>query len=126
MSKDQQVDHERFTKLGIARESPKNKEPSVPHNDSRNTPNPDDYYLKSIKLDVSTFDGCHDPQLFLNWIQQINRYFTWYPLSKPKKVKFAAMKLTDQASHYWTNVEPMREMPMSGAYRDLGYHEGQT
>ena len=66
MRKDLLVDHERLTKIEIAREPPKIEEPPVPPNDSRNIHNHDDQYLKSIKLDVPTFDGCHDLQLFLD------------------------------------------------------------
>jgi len=29
-----------------------------------NTPNPDDQYLKNIKIDDPTFDGRHDPNFF--------------------------------------------------------------
>jgi len=32
-----------------------------------NPPNLDAQYLKSIKIDVPNFDGCHDPQLFIDW-----------------------------------------------------------
>ena len=32
----------------------------------------------------------------------------WYDLTEPKKVKFAAMKLTGQANQYWTNLVNMR------------------
>jgi len=64
------------------------------------TPNHDDQYLKSIKLDVPTFDRRHDPQFFLDRLQQLDKYFTWYPFIEPRKVKFPAMKLTDQASQY--------------------------
>jgi len=96
---DQQVDHERLAKIETARKPLKIKETPVPPNDSRNTPNPDDQCLKSIKLDVPTFDGRLDPLLLLNWLQ-LNRYFAWYPLSEPRKVKFVAMKLTGQASQY--------------------------
>ena len=46
----------------------------MPPNDHRNASNPDDQYLKSVKLDVPTFDGCHDPQFFLDWLQQLDRY----------------------------------------------------
>ena len=28
---------------------------------------PDSQFLKSIKIDVPTFDGRHDPQVFLDW-----------------------------------------------------------
>jgi len=67
----------------------------MPPNDHRNASNPDDQYLKSVKLDVPTFDGCHDPQFFLDWLQQLDRYFKWYLLTETRKVKFATMKLTD-------------------------------
>jgi len=95
--KDQQVDHERLAKLETSREPPKIEEPPVPPNGNHNAPNPDDQYLKSIKLDIPTFDGRHDPQLLLDWPQQLDRYFTWNPLMKFRKVKFASMKLTGQA-----------------------------
>ena len=61
MRKDQQIDHQRLTKLEIAWESSKIEEPPVPPNDNRNALNPDDQYLESIKLDVLTYDGHHDP-----------------------------------------------------------------
>ena len=32
----------------------------------------------------------------------------WYDLTEPRKVKFAVMKLTCQASQYWTNLVNMR------------------
>ena len=36
-------------------------------NNTENISNPDVQYLKNIKIDVSNFEGRHDPQLFLNW-----------------------------------------------------------
>jgi len=63
--KNQQVDHDILSKLKIAWEPPKIEEPPAPPNDNCNAPNSDDQYLKSIKLDVSTFDGCHNAQFFL-------------------------------------------------------------
>ena len=38
----------------------------------------------------------------------MDKYFLWYPLSEEKRVKFAAMKLTGQASQFWTNMETLR------------------
>src|SRR5436190_8174187 len=75
---------------------------------NRNDGDPDDRYIKSIKVDAPTFDGSLDPQSFLEWFQQMDRYFTWFQLSEERKVKFAAMKLTGQAGQYWSNVEIMR------------------
>jgi len=74
----------------------------------RGEQDPDSHYLKSIRIDVDTFDGHHGPQLFLDWTQQLDKYFTWYDLSGPRKVKFVTMKLTDQASQYWTNLVNIR------------------
>ena len=56
--------------------------------------------LEALSLDVLTLDGQLDSQLFLDWIQQLDKYFTRYGLTELRKVKFAVMKLTDQASQY--------------------------
>ena len=63
-----------------------------------NPPNPNDQYLNNIKIDVPTFDGRHDPQLFLSWTLQLDKYFTLCNFTEPRKIKFVAMKLTGQAS----------------------------
>lgn len=51
--------------------------------------------MKSIKLDIHTFDGRLEPKYFHDWLQNMDRYFTWYSLSEARKVKFAAMKLME-------------------------------
>ena len=72
-------------------------------------------------MDVPTFDGRLDSQHFLDWIQQLDKYFTWYNFTQLRKVKFAAMKLSDQASQYWTNLEIIRaacdKKPINTWYR---------
>ena len=35
-------------------------------------------------------------------------YFTWYKLTESKKIKYDAIKLSDQISRYWTNLENRR------------------
>jgi len=71
------------------------------HRDNSADPsNPDAQYLKSIKIDVPTFDERHDSQFFLDWTLQLDRYFTWYKLTELKKVKFAIINLSGQASQY--------------------------
>ena len=64
--------------------------------------------MKIIKIDVLTFNGCHDPQFFLDWTLQLDGHFTWDELNEPRKLKFAAIKLSNQASQYWTNLENRR------------------
>ena len=40
----------------------------------------------------------------------MDRYFKWYVMSEERKVSFAAMKLTRQASQYTTSIETLREI----------------
>jgi len=61
-------------------------------------------------MDISTFDGrlyyssyLRDPQIILDWLQSMDKYFIWYPLSEAEKVRFATKKLTAQANQYWTD-----------------------
>jgi len=61
---------------------------------TENPSDPNDQFLKNIKIDDPTFDGCHDPQIFLDWTLQLDKRFTWYNLTEPRKIKFVAMKLT--------------------------------
>ena len=89
-------------------------------------------FLKSIKIDIPTFNGRHVPQLFLDWTQQLDKYFTWYDLTELRKVKFAAMKLTGQANQYWTNLvkkwvlcgqEPYMKDELRGKYVLPNYYK---
>ena len=66
---------ERLVKLETACEPPNPLHPNVERNTQHNAHNSDEQYLRSIKLDVSIFDGHLDPQLFLDWIQ-LDMYFT--------------------------------------------------
>jgi len=65
--------------------------------EERNVRDLDDQYLKSIKLNVLTFYSRLDPQFFLEWLWYMDKYFTWYPVTEARKVKFTVMKLIDQA-----------------------------
>jgi len=86
---------EKLTKVESTRDQtpPKNNRRNI-----ENTFNLDAQYLKNIKIDVRNFEGCHDPQLFIDWTLQLDRYFTWYELIEYRNVKYAAMKLSGQAS----------------------------
>ena len=94
---------ERLTKMESTRDqtSPKNNR----RNNTENTSNPEAQYLKSIKIVIPNFEERHDPQLFIDWTFQLDKYFTWYELTESRKVKYAAMKLSDQTSQYWTNLK---------------------
>ena len=60
--------------------------------------------LWNIKLEALTFDGQLDPQIFLDWISDMNYYFDWYNMSDERWIRFAKMKLVDKARQYWANV----------------------
>ena len=93
-------------------EQPTNKQPLLQpytrRNPHTNALDPNEQYLNTIKLDVLAFDGHLDPQLFLDWPKDMNRYFTGYPLFEFRKIRFTAIKLAGQASQYWTNVETLQ------------------
>jgi len=52
---------ERLTKVESTRDQTPQK--NNWRNNTENIPNLDAQYLKSIKIDVPNFEGCHDPQL---------------------------------------------------------------
>ena len=52
--------------------------------------------------------GQSDPQIFLNWLHNIDKCFTQYPFSESEKVRFAITELIGQASQYWTDLISMR------------------
>ena len=90
--------NERLVKLETAREQLTTEEPPLQPNPRRNTPNNasdhDEQYLNSVKLDVPPLMVFGNPPKLLDWLQDMDRYFTLYPLSEPRKVKFTVMKLT--------------------------------
>ena len=100
--------NDRLTNLETVREQPTVEQPPLqPHARRNNAPVPDEQYLKSIRLDVHTFDGRLDFQFFLDWLQDMHKYVTWYLFFEPRIVRFAAMKLTSQPSQYWISVETL-------------------
>ena len=66
--------------------------------------------LKNIKLKAPTFDGQLDSQIFFDWISDMDHYFDWYDMSDERRVRFAKMKIVDQARQYWTNVEKLMRL----------------
>ena len=89
-----------------------------------------DRYMKSIQLDVPTFDGRLNysdrsgPKEFLNWLQSIDRYFTRHLLSEAGIVSFATIELTGQVSRYWSALETSPWVKRRIPYWNLAWHEG--
>ena len=59
-------------------------------NSNYNRYNDDEQYLKNIKLDVSNFDDCLDPQYYLDWAMSLDCYFKWYEC--PKSGEFVLLQ----------------------------------
>ena len=61
--------------------------------------------MKEIKVEAPSFDGQMDPTKFMDWLANMDHYFEWYDMSEERRVRFAKIKLVDQAKLYWTNHE---------------------
>ena len=87
---------------------------STPHHRNlqpfRNERDPDEHIVRNIKINAPSFDGTLEPQLFLDWIKEMDRHFKWYIMLEERKVSFTTMKLIGQASQYWANLETLREL----------------
>jgi len=81
-----------------------------------NTADTNAQYIKSVKVDVFSFNGRLEPQVYIDWQLAMDCYFRWHDMSELRKIRFAVMKLTGQAGQYWENLEMMiryrREDPM--------------
>ena len=60
----------------------------------------DETNLKQIKLEAPTFDGQLDPQVFLDWISDMDHYFNWYNMFNERRIRFAKIKIIGQAKQY--------------------------
>ena len=63
-----------------------------------------------MNLEVPTFDGQLDLQVFLDWTSDMDHYFGRYDMSDERRIRFAKMKLIGQAKQYWTNVEKLMKL----------------
>lgn len=67
-----------------------------------------------VKIDVPEFDGKDEPNVFLDWLQTVERIFVLRDIPKKYKVKLVAIKLRKYASLWWEHVKkggPKREGP---------------
>ncbi|KAK0595021.1 hypothetical protein LWI29_002629 [Acer saccharum] len=61
--------------------------------------------MRSIKVDAPTFDGEMNPKAYLDWEATMDKFFAWHNMSEERKVRFAKIKLVDQANLFWDNLE---------------------
>ena len=57
-----------------------------------------------FKVDIPEFEGQLDPDIFLDWLQMVERVFEYKDILEGKKVKLVALKLRKYASIWWSNV----------------------
>ena len=38
----------------------------------------DEHIVRNIKINAPSFDGILKPQLFFDWMKEMDRYFKWY------------------------------------------------
>nr|KAJ0219425.1 hypothetical protein LSAT_V11C300109970 [Lactuca sativa] len=61
-----------------------------------------------IKIKVPEFDGMNDPNVFLDWLQIVERVFDLRDVPEDVKVKLVALKLRKYASLWWENMKKKR------------------
>ena len=61
-----------------------------------------------FKVDIPEFKGQLDPDIFLDWLQTVERVFEYKDIPEGKKVKLVALKLRKYASIWWSNVVSKR------------------
>ena len=59
--------------------------------------------LKSVRTDVTVFEGSREPKDFIDWESSMNSYFRWYLMDDDLCVEYAEMRLGRQAKIYWEN-----------------------
>ncbi|KAL0373655.1 UNVERIFIED_CONTAM: hypothetical protein Sradi_3281200 [Sesamum radiatum] len=73
--------------------------------------------LRSIKLNIPTFQGRSDPEAYLEWEKKTDLIFECHNYSKEKKVKLVAIEFTDYNIVWWdqltTNRRQYGERPIS-------------
>ena len=80
-------------------------------NNNRHGPHPrqdhrdnEDNSAKHIKVEAPTFVGVRNPQVYNDWVREMEHFFEWYDLSEDRKVRFAKMKLVGRAKLHWDSV----------------------
>ncbi|KAL3642857.1 hypothetical protein CASFOL_013672 [Castilleja foliolosa] len=68
----------------------------------------EDNNLGNIKMNVPSFLGKNDPELYLEWERKVELMFDCHNYSDLKKVKLAAIEFSDYALVWWDQVVTSR------------------
>jgi len=63
-----------------------------------------EWVMRHIKVEASTFKGQLGPWIFDRWICDMDQFFGWYNLSENRRVRFTKMKLSGTTQLYWESV----------------------
>jgi len=58
----------------------------------------------NFKVDILEFEDQLDPDLFLDWLETVERVVEFEDIPEEKKVKLVALKLRKYVSIWWSNV----------------------
>ncbi|KAD3641639.1 hypothetical protein E3N88_30863 [Mikania micrantha] len=74
---------------------------TLPHRD-------DPLRSMGVKIDILEFDGKAEPDMFIDWLQTVERVFDLRDVPDTFKVKLVAVKLRSYASLWWEHVKKKR------------------
>jgi len=80
------------------------------HGREREHSSPNEY---RIKIEMSSFSGNLDIESFLDWVNEVEKFFDMTYTTKEKYVKFVAYKLKGGAPHGGTNYKSQRDAKVS-------------
>jgi len=63
---------------------------------------------RGLRLDIPEFDGSMKPEVFLEWLQRIERIFDYKDYDDRKRFKVAVLKLTGYANLWYENLKSKR------------------
>ncbi|XP_022011578.1 uncharacterized protein LOC110911283 [Helianthus annuus] len=75
---------------------------------ARREPRADPFRNLGVKIDVPEFDGRAEPDVFIDWLQTVERIFDLRDIPDKYKVKLVAIKLRNYASLWWEHVKKKR------------------
>ncbi|KAD3336751.1 hypothetical protein E3N88_32270 [Mikania micrantha] len=87
-------------------------------------PGPRDDPLRSLgfKIDIPEFDGKAEPDMFIDWLQTVERFFDLREVPDAFKVKLVAVKLRKYASLWWEHVKKKRAQEGKSKESFVEYH----
>ena len=71
-----------------------------------NYPKFNEQQFRNVSVEAPSFDGYPSPDKFLDWVEDMDKYFDFhYDWSDEKRVRYAKMKLSGKAKTYWNKQE---------------------